>query len=93
MNARRLRKYKARWKLIGSHRFPYRQCPNCGEVTRTGHFIPPSLREEGRFICLQVCKTPDIPDSFKRGAMDIDAGKVIDMEKALYETPGGKQDN
>jgi hypothetical protein len=31
---------------------PPSYCPNCGEeLTRVGHFVPPSLGERGFFIC------------------------------------------
>jgi hypothetical protein len=30
---------------------PLTLCPECKEYTKTGHFVPPSLGEEGRYIC------------------------------------------
>jgi len=27
------------------------KCPNCGRLTKTGHFCPPSAGEEGFFAC------------------------------------------
>ncbi len=29
----------------------------------------------------------DVPESFKQGVLDIEAGKVVDMERALTDTP------
>jgi hypothetical protein len=26
-------------------------CPNCKAETKTGHFMPPSFGQKGRFIC------------------------------------------
>lgn len=32
-------------------------CVNCGELDYFGHFVPPSMREPGFFICAEKVKT------------------------------------
>jgi hypothetical protein len=39
-------------KKDGWHEESKRTCPQCNEIlTKEGHFVPPSLGEEGFYIC------------------------------------------
>lgn len=35
------------------------ECPNCKRFNRWGHFVPPSLGEQGFWICKQSWATDD----------------------------------
>jgi hypothetical protein len=46
-------KRQERWDIARENRPTFR-CKNCGEITRDGHFAPPSLGEEGFWLCKEI---------------------------------------
>jgi predicted RNA-binding Zn-ribbon protein involved in translation (DUF1610 family) len=52
--------------LMGPNDHYARTCPNCGEKligNDTGHFVPPSLGEEGFWICEAINELSSILDN------------------------------
>jgi predicted transcriptional regulator len=59
---------------------------NAQEVIEQFKALPPQERDKvARFIVEHDDSW--VPESFKQGMADIAAGRVVDMETALFETP------
>jgi hypothetical protein len=48
---------------------PFTPCPNCGRnISKGGHFVPPSLGDEGFFAC-ESFKTDESEEEYERNKL------------------------
>ena len=70
--------------LAGRCQLGYYDCVTAAKIIEEIKRLPPD--EQVKVVeYLQTLEAKDIPESFREGMKDIEAGRVVDMKQALFE--------